>query len=65
MVPGVHETAGGWLSVSGDREPERPEFDFIDILAFIIAAFQILLPILLGFVGIVLVLYLILRLLAS
>jgi len=45
-------------------EEEQPKFDFIDIVAFTIAAFEIILPILAAFIGVVLFVYLLLRLLA-
>lgn len=40
------------------------KFDFIDIVAFTIAAFEIIMPILVAFMGVVLFVYLMLRLFA-
>jgi hypothetical protein len=53
-----------------DRDDEKEEkreevkFDWVDVLAFTIAAFEIILPILAAFIGVVLLVYLLLRLLA-
>jgi hypothetical protein len=50
-----------------DEQTEKKEemkFDWLDILAFTIAAFEIILPMIVAFVGIILVIYLILKLLA-
>jgi len=52
----------------GDREEgerqEEVKFDWLDILAFTIATFEIILPMLVAFVGIILLIYLVLRFLA-
>lgn len=45
-------------------EPDNHDFGLIDIVAFIIAAFQLLLPVLVGLVGVVLLIYLVLRFMA-
>jgi hypothetical protein len=48
--------------LDGQQAQEENDFDWIDVLAFIIAAYQVLFPFLLGFIGIILVLYLLLYL---
>ena len=40
----------------------RPEFTWLDVLAFSIAAFQIILPVVLMFFGVMVVIYFIFRL---
>ncbi len=47
----------------GERQ-EEIKFDWLDILAFTIATFEIILPMLVAFVGIILLIYLVLRFLA-
>ncbi len=42
-------------------DDDRPSFDFIDVLAFIIAAYQLLIPFILAFGLVVFLLYLFLR----
>lgn len=44
---------------------KKAEFGWLDVLAFTIAAYQVIFPFLFGLFGIVLVIYLILRLLAG
>ncbi len=48
--------------VEEERKQEKVEFDWVDVLAFIIAAYQVIFPFLLGFVGVILVIYLFLYL---
>ena len=44
---------------------KKAEFGWLDVLAFTIAAYQVIFPFLFGLFGIVLVIYLVLRLLAG
>jgi len=46
------------------EQKEEVKFDWLDILAFTIATFEIILPMIVAFVGIILLIYLVLRLLA-
>lgn len=47
-----------------DEEDKPPKFGFMDIAAFTIAAYQIVFPILFALIGVVLLIYLVLRLIA-
>ena len=55
------------MTIEEENEDQRKrlKLDWLDVLAFIIAAYQVIFPFLLGFVGIILLLYLILYLWAS
>ena len=46
------------------EKKEEIKFDWLDILAFTIATFEIILPMIVAFVGIILVIYLVLKFLA-
>jgi len=52
-------------TVEEERSPEKIEFDWLDVVAFIIAAYQVLFPFLLGFLAVILFIYLVLYLWAG
>jgi len=53
------------IEMADEEKKEKVRFDWTDVLAFTIAAYQVIFPFLLGFVGIILVLYLLLYLWAG
>jgi len=55
-----------WDRGDAGREDEDGDgFGFLDIIAFVLAAYQLILPMLLGIVGVIVLLYLIFRFVAS
>jgi hypothetical protein len=48
----------------GSEQQEEVKPEFLDIVALIIAAFEIIAPVMVGFLGVVLLVYLLLKMLA-